>query len=274
MDSYKRDGKDKEQAKKPAPPRAPNAGTGGLDSFQSGTGALGKGGTRKLGTSALDVDKAIAAMATEVENGKIIVSKLEGRIAVLMRAIRIMDKPLDANQICAGISAGEANFTKQVAKVLSADPGVTRRVQVALYQFDQARKGLQQSAEALDKVHLYDGASKGQFVESQLHVEKLRGQLYPLINLHVVFKDNALLSQLIPTPKAAPVEEPPPPPPPPPPVEEKTITGPLAGPLANSQLANDPAVQQVVETFNRVTGNLKASFGSFFKAPAKPEEKK
>jgi hypothetical protein len=77
------------------------------------------------------------------------------------------------------------------------------------------------------------------------------------------------LSQLIPTPKIVPQEDLPPPPPPEP-VEEKTPTG----TLANSALANDPAVREVVETFNRVTGSLKNRLGGLFKAPAKPEEKK
>ncbi|MDB5096597.1 MAG: hypothetical protein JWM80_1018 [Cyanobacteria bacterium RYN_339] len=278
MDSYKSNApdKDKDKDKQPGPPpQKKGTGSLNLDSFQShGTASLNRNlnatGTRRLGTSGLDVDKTIGAMTTEVENGKIIVSKLEGRIAVLQRAMRIMQKPAEVAQICAGISPGEANFTKQVAKVLGVDPAITQRVQVALYQFEQARKGLEQADEALGKAPQYEGPAKAQFVESQLHVEKLRGQLYPLINLHVVFKDNPLLSQLIPTPKITAQEDVPPPLPPEPLVEEKPVTGALAA----SSLANDPAVREVVDTFNRVTGSLKNRLGGLFKAPAKPEEKK
>src|SRR5206468_2492903 len=108
--------------------------------------------------------------AQEIENGKIIVAKLEGRIAVLQRAMRIMQQPTEVTRICAGISAGEANFTKQVAKVLGADAAVTQRVQVALYQFEQAHKGLIQSEEALGRAAQFEGPAKAQFVESNLHV--------------------------------------------------------------------------------------------------------
>lgn len=282
MDSYRggnsqdkekgKDGPGKDPAAKPPQRR----GTGNLsaDTFQSGTGQLNArmGTTKRLSTGPLDVERTVGAMATEIENGKIIVSKLEGRIAVLTRAMRIIERPADVNQLCAGISQGEANFTKQVAKVLQADPAITRRVQVALYQFDQARKGLQQAEEVMQRAEQYTGAAKAQFVEAQLHVEKLRGQLYPLINLHVVFKDNPLISQLIPTPKAAPVEDLPPPPPPPPVEEAKSPSG----TLASSALANDPAVREVVEAFNRVTGNLKDRVTGLLglRAGAKAEEKK
>lgn len=226
MDSYKKDNPENPKAK-PASPGGPasqaaaKAGTGKLgDAYvASGTGPLGRtgplsGSTRRLGSTALDVDKTLEALKTEVDNGSLIVGKLEGRISVMIRAMRIVEKPIDVNQICQGISAGEANFTKQVAKMLQGDPHTTRRVQVALFQWDQAKKGLQQATEAHEKALQYEGLARAQFVESHCQVEKLRGQLYPLINLHVVFRDNALLAQLIPTPKINTADLPPPPPPP------------------------------------------------------------
>jgi hypothetical protein len=260
MDSFKGSDKDKEAAAKPPAPKPRGTGNLSMDSFKSGgTGSLSGGlnATRRLGTGSIDVDRTIGAMTAEVENGGIIVGKLEGRMAVMTRAMRIIEKPAEVNQICAGISAGEANFTKQVAKELSTDQAVMRRVQVALYQFEQARKGLMQATEALEKAGLYQGAAKAQFVDQQCHVEKLRGQLYPLINLHVVFKDNRVLSQLIPTPKAVAAEDLLPPLPPPPPAAEAKPEPSLLG---SSALANDPAVREVVDAFHRVTGNLKKSF--------------
>jgi hypothetical protein len=205
MDNYKKDNPKSGEPKPPAsaePASAP-AHPALADSFRSsGTGSLAKGSTRRLQSSALDPEKAIEAMRIEVDNGKLIVSKLESRIAVLYRAVRIVEKPIDVNAICQGTSAGEANFTKQVAKMLQSDPHTTRRVQVALYQWDQALGGLKQAEEALGTAVQYGGPVRAQYVEQNLHVEKLRGQLYPLINLHVVFRDNALIAQLLPPPKA------------------------------------------------------------------------
>lgn len=280
MDSYKKDNPETSKAK-PAAPAGPasqaaaKAGTGKLgDAYvASGTGPLSRTGpmnsTRRLGSSPLDVDRTLEALKTEIDNGSLIISKLEGRIAVLLRAMRIVEKPIDVNQICQGVSAGEANFTKQVAKMLQGDPHTTRRVQVALYQWDQARKGLQQACESHERALLYEGLARAQFVDSHCQVEKLRGQLYPLINLHVVFRDNALLAQLIPTPKINTAELPPPPPLPPAPTgsgglplpgqaeqavpKAKTPTGALSQELLNA----DETVQQMVSSIKQATGSLR-----------------
>lgn len=262
MDQYKTS-KD-EKAPAPAGPKpGPRPGTGNLnaDSFQSsGTGPLGKMGTRKLASGPLETEKTLQSMTAEVENGTVILGKLEGRIAVLARAFQIAEKPVDAPKILAGIGAGEANFTKQVAQSLMQDPTTKRRVQVATYQFEQAKKGIEQAQALLDRAAQYDGVAKGQFVDNNIFVEKLRGQLYPLINLHMVFKDHPQISQLIPTPKIQ-AEEPPPPPPPPPQPAQKAPTG----PLGTGALAEDPAVREVVDTLQRVTGNLKEKFTGLFK---------
>lgn len=267
MDQYNRDQEKKKQGTGPLKPGTGNLakpGTGNLggDSFRpSGTGPLNKGasGTKRLASGPLEIEKTIQAMQTEIENGSIIISKLESRIRVMDRALKIADTPADAQKICTGISAGEANFTKQVAQSLGQDPGVKRRVQVATYQFEQARKGLEAAKDVLEKAGQYDGAAKGQFVENHCHVEKLRGQLYPLVNLHMVFKDHPLLSQLIPTPKVTDNEMAPPPPQPPQPAPT------ASGPLNAAQLSADPNVQQMVETINKVTGNLKDRLSGFFK---------
>lgn len=262
VDSYKKE--DENQAKpKAAGTGRLAAGTGRLggtgqlnmDSFaSSGTSALNRaaaGSTRRLSTGNFDADKTLTAMTAEVDNGTIIVQKLESRVSVMKRALQIVDRPVDVAKICTGISPGEANFTKQVATMLQRDPSTQRRVQVAVYQFDQAEKGLAEAQEVLRRADEFQGLARTHFVESNCQVEKLRGQLYPLINLHVVFKDNPLLAQLIPAPKV--VNEAPPPPPPQPVAQGPAKPAPT-GPLA------DPAVAQMVDKINQVTGNLKDMF--------------
>lgn len=294
MDSYKKDNPETSKAKPAAPggpagPTPPKPGTGKLsDAYvASGTGPLGRtgnlgGGTRRLGSSPLDAERTLEALKTEIDNGDLIITKLEGRIAVMIRAMRIVEKPIDVNQICAGVSAGEANFTKQVAKMLQGDPHTTRRVQVALYQWDQAKKGLEQAAEAHERAFQYpEGIARAQFVDSHCQVEKLRGQLYPLINLHVVFRDNALLAQLIPTPKLTAADLPAPPPMPAAPArpgtgslslpgltpgqpgaeatvpKAKTPTGSLVDVLSNDAISADETVQQMVSSIKQATGSLR-----------------
>lgn len=261
VDSYK---KEDENPPKPkaagtgrlsaGPARAGGTGQLNLDSFaSSGTSALNRaaaGSTRRLATGTFDADKTLAAMNAEVENGTIIVQKLESRVGVMKRALAIVDRPVDVAKICAGVSPGEVNFTKQVATMLQRDPSTQRRVQVAVYQFDQAQKGLGEAQDVLTRADDFQGLARTHFVESNCQVEKLRGQLYPLINLHVVFKDNPLLAQLIPAPKVV-MEAPPPPPPP-------QAQAP-ARPAPTGALA-DPAVAQMVDKINQMTGSLKDMF--------------
>jgi hypothetical protein len=279
VDSFQ---KGNDEQKHPGAPKASGTGKLSSDTFRSSaTGPLGApGGTRRLASGPIDAEKTLLAMRLELDNGLLIVSKLEGRLAVLGRAVQIADRPIEAQRILEGISAGEANFTKQVAQLVQQNATVKRHVQVAIYQFEQANKGLQQALEVVSKAEQYEGVLKSQYLETYCHVEKLRGQLYPLINLHLVFKDTPLLSQLIPTPKvvAEPTEFPDPPPAPGPSapvVNENRITGMLKDSLKDTPLGNDPRVLQAVETFSkvtgdlsRVTGDLKGKlFGAFKKNP-------
>jgi hypothetical protein len=233
-----------------------------MDAFtSSATGPLNRaaaGSTRRLATGSFDVEKTVTAMNAEIENGTVIITKLESRIAVMKRALAIVERPIDVGTICAGISPGEANFTKQVATMLQRDPSTQRRVQVAVYQYDQAQKGLVQAQETIARAEQYDGPAKAQYVETNVQVEKLRGQIYPLINLHMVFRDNPLLAQLIPAPKVN--NEPPPPPPLPTRQPQAQAQAPQAPPKPGTAALNDPAVQQMVETINKVTGSLKDFF--------------
>ena len=278
MDSYKRENPESNKPK-PAAEGTPKPATANLnaDSFKiSGTGSLQRqhgGTTKRLGANSVDADKVIGSLQMELEKGQTLLSKLEGRIAVLLRAVAIADRPGEAIQICASLGAGEATFTKNVARMLQGDPATLRRVQVALYQFEQARKGVQQAVEAVERAMLYEGAHRVQYVESHCHVEKLRGQLYPLINLHVVFKDNPLLAQLIPPPKIQLEPELPPPPPPPAaaPEEAATMRNTVTGDLVRKLVSDDPALAQAVDNFKHVTGSLKDRLLGAFAPKKKPD---
>lgn len=279
MDSYKRDTPENAKPKQGTgmlpDPAKKSAGTSSLaDSFQSTASMTARlnSGTKRLsgGTSGLGTAKTLEAMKTEIENGNLIIGKLEGRIIVLQRAAAIVERPNEVNQICKGVGSGEANFTKQVAKMLQTDPATLRRVQVALFQWGQAQKGLETASKMYEGAMGHEGAALAQYVESYLHVEKLRGQLYPLINLHVVFRENALLAQLIPTPKTT--NEPPPIAPPLPPSNSATtsnlsLTQP--GSLADELAAADPSVQEMVTTLKAATGSLKDKLFGFLGGPKK-----
>lgn len=267
MDSY-------QSANQPSKPRPKTGmlpqGTGMLngDSFQNtGTGRLGPQGTRRLASGPLEAQETLSAFRIEAENGKVITEKLTPRLVVLKRALALVANPADHGRILAGVGAGEAGFTKQVAGALGADPGLKRRAQVAVYQFDQAVGGVQKADLALAEIAGLEGPEKFAAIDTHCTVEKLRGQIYPLINLHAVFRDSPIIAQLLPPPK---VEEPKAPRPEdyasfmPPEVEvvvpeaPRTVTGKLA-----QQVKQDPAVQEIVKGVKALTGRL---FGGAFGA--------
>jgi hypothetical protein len=198
-------------------------------------------------------------MRTEIRNGELLVSKLHPRITVLQRAVALLESPTQAGRILQGVGAGEAGYTRQVSQMLQGDARALRQVQVALSQWDQVSKGLASAQESVEKALEVPEAHRASFVETHCHVEKLRGQLYPLVNLHLVFRDNPLLSQLIPTPKqgtgelntaTTPSEETPASKP-----EAPRAGG--TGSLETEVKAVDAAVAQVVDSLKQATGSLK-----------------
>lgn len=182
----------------PKTPSTPKAG----DSYQpSRTGHLKPlATTRRLASNPLGA-AALDAMKTEIGNGQLLISKLQPRITVLQRALAVTENPARASQIFYGVGAGEVGFTKQVIQMLQGDARALRQVQVALSQWQQALNGIETSQGHVEKALSIPEAQRGLYVDEHCQVEKLRGQLYPLINLHVVFRDNPLLAQLVPTPK-------------------------------------------------------------------------
>jgi hypothetical protein len=136
-------------------------------------------------------------------------------------------------------------------------------VQVALFQWEQARNGVAAAREAHDEALALEGRARDAYVESHCHVEKLRGQLYPLVNLPVVFKDHALIAQLIPVPKAS--FTPPPPAPLPPSQVQPTAGGRALG--AGEALDPDQAVEELVNTFKALTGSLRDKLSGWLAPP-------
>jgi hypothetical protein len=241
-----------------------------VDSFQSSrTSPLNQlGVTRRLGSALLPADESLALLKTEIDNGDVLVAKLLPRMAVLERARAIHAKPNDVTRICAGIGAGEANFTRQVALALLDSPQWLRQVQVALFQWEQARAGIALARQAYDEAQGLEGRALEAHVEANCHVEKLRGQLYPLVNLPTVFRDHPLISQLIPIPKSP--STPPPAAPLPPSQAAASQSPPAPGPVSETHLEADQAVEQLVSTFKVVTGNLRHKLIDWLGGTPKP----
>ncbi|MEB3329165.1 MAG: hypothetical protein VKQ33_08040 [Candidatus Sericytochromatia bacterium] len=273
VDSYQ-----KEDPKTERPKPSGGSGSGRLggtprvDSFQpSRTSPLSHHGvTRRLGSAALPADEALTLLKAELDNGEVLIEKLKPRMAVLERACAIQARPNDVTRLCAGVGAGEANFTRQVALALQDSAQWLRQVQVALYQWEQARGGVVAAREAYEEAMRLEGRARDAHVEATCHVEKLRGQLYPLVNLPTVFRDHPLIAQLIPIPKlpTAPAPEAPLPP------GQGALTppGPSSTPAGAAHIDPDEAVDQLLSSFKAVTGNLRHKLIGWLGGAAKPPQ--
>lgn len=205
-------------------------------------------------------------MATEVSNGRTLLSKLHPRLTVLQRAVEVLEAPDQASVILRGVGAGELGFTRQVVQILQEDPRVLRQVRVALNQWTQAQKGVASAEAVLSQAAAFPEAHRAAFVAEHCHVEKLRGQLYPLINLHVVFRETPILSQLVPAPKPGYREKTPAPKPldAASAVRTSTAPGQVQTSIEDEVKAVDAAISQVVGSIKQATGTLKNKLKGFF----------
>lgn len=135
-------------------------------------------------------------LAREIAQGEKLISALAPRISALERALEV-DAPLNRSldELFAGVSPNERNFTMQLSRVLASRSDVRRKAQIVLQQFQVASQGLREAQE----VH-------AQFLAAQLELgriegfslSKFKGGLYPLYNFAKAFEGAPMLGQLFP----------------------------------------------------------------------------
>jgi hypothetical protein len=262
MDSYRSRRDDKQPSQ--GGPRV-GQGTGQLqtDSLHLNSSGRLRLSPRKASASLVVVDQLLERFEAEVNSGKLLLLKLKPRIAVLTRALRVLMHPAEAASVFQGVAPGEADFTRRVVQLLQEKRLILRQVQIACFQYEQADKGLEQAAEHLATALLYEGSERVTYFEHYCHIEKLRGQLYPMINLPLVFKNEPLLAQLLPEPRES---EEPVLPPPPPPKEPVAVEPPQTGGIGHI-LKQDPAVAQLLGGLRQLTGQLKDGLRSITGQP-------
>lgn len=85
---------------------------------------------------------------------------------------------------------------------LRQDADLLRRAQIALFQFDDARRSVEETASRLEPIREADPELALDMLES-LEVSKLQGKVYPICNFHEIFKRDPILSRVFPPPSAA-----------------------------------------------------------------------
>ncbi|MNX26222.1 hypothetical protein D3C86_562870 [compost metagenome] len=133
-----------------------------------------------------------------------------------------------------GLAGQEKAMAAAIADRLRQDGDLLRRTQIAIFQFDDAQRSVQETSNRVDPIRHADPESAWDMIEA-LEVTKLQGKVYPICNFHEIFKRDPILSRVFPPPAAAGANGAPgmPPPGPPMPGEPPSMgTGPLGtGPL-------------------------------------------
>ena len=97
------------------------------------------------------------------------------------------------------LSGPEQTLGMSIAKIISRDPHLHRRVQVAIYQYSEALRAVNEGQASLDGARA--NAPQKAFDElEKLEVAKIQGKIYPLCNFHEVFKDKPEVARLFPPP--------------------------------------------------------------------------
>ncbi|MBU6427474.1 MAG: hypothetical protein KGR26_00545 [Cyanobacteria bacterium REEB65] len=128
-----------------------------------------------------------------------------GRVAAKKRFAKpqlARSKPLPAKAAAFHLSGPEQTLGLTVAKLIGHDPALQRRVQVALFQFAEATRAVEEAKTTVERARQSDPRSAFAELE-RLEVAKIQGKVFPLCNLHAVFKDRPEIARLFPAPPPA-----------------------------------------------------------------------
>ena len=103
----------------------------------------------------------------------------------------------------AGIGGQEKAMATAIADRLRQDADLLRRAQIALFQFDDAQRSVQETAGRIEPIRMADPEQAWDMIDS-LEVSKLQGKVYPICNFHEIFKRDPVLSRVFPPPTGAP----------------------------------------------------------------------
>jgi len=100
-----------------------------------------------------------------------------------------------------GLGGQEKAMASAIAERLRQDGDLLRRAQIALFQFDDAQRSVQETASRVDPIRHADPDRAWDMIEA-LEVSKLQGKVYPICNFHEIFKRDPVLSRVFPPPVA------------------------------------------------------------------------
>jgi len=101
-----------------------------------------------------------------------------------------------------GLGGQEKAMAAAIADRLRQDADLLRRTQIAIFQFDDAQRSVQETSGRVEPIRNADPEMAWDMIEA-LEVSKLQGKVYPICNFHEIFKRDPILSRVFPPPSAA-----------------------------------------------------------------------
>lgn len=141
----------------------------------------------------------IKELHEELARAKATILDVRPRMAILKRAMRLNEGKMPEAALFHNIPVPEQTFTRQVAAHLAGNAEAGRIGAIATGQYESAWEAMRTVEEALMDAEMglpEEALSK----LAGLSVEKMRGQVFPLLSLYVHFEADPVLSRLFPPP--------------------------------------------------------------------------
>lgn len=194
----------------------PKAIAASSDAFvRSATQPLVKKQTRSLDPEALQ--KQIASIEAQIQLCQGILDRLAPRMRLLKatseptapasppaKSLGMQKKPaMSPAKPPAGFTPQERALIDSIRLRMRVKSDLARRIAIALVQFSDAERHVGEASAKLSEVRSMEHAMALSQIET-IEIGKLQGRVYPLCNLHEVFRDDELMRQMFPPPPAPP----------------------------------------------------------------------
>lgn len=155
--------------------------------------------TRPLSFTPDAIQKEIEHGLEQLRTCQIIIDKFAQRIRILQWAADQATRK--ASPIT--ITGKEKQIGDAVLRSLNANPDARKRVQIAVFQYNEAAMVIKEGQRLLSELSADPDTEMSGMKLAEFDIAKIQGKIYPVCNFHEVFKKDVEISLLFPPPANA-----------------------------------------------------------------------
>lgn len=155
--------------------------------------------TRPLSFTPEALQREIDQGLEQLRTCQIIIDKFAQRIRILQWAVEHATRKASAITI----TGKEKQIGDAVLRSLNANPDTRKRVQIAVFQYNEAAMVIKQGHRLLSELSADPDYETSGIRMNEFDIAKIQGKIYPICNFHEVFKKDVEISLLFPPPANA-----------------------------------------------------------------------